>query len=346
MKGDSINRKIYIATWFYRENTTDCSYYPQVGGRGDSPLLHSVYMQILIPFFETFRHYNPQTELLFFTNIHRDELPKFLHSSLERCKVRCINLPYKLRPPKDWYHSWANQFYLYDILHHMGGKIMNKEDILLVCDADCICHKSLKELFVQVSRDGSALYDVGYEKKQIVNGASTEDLERFYEAMYGVKPRYGMRYYGGEFVCFRGDIVQKINYELPSLYTFNFGTDLKDVPRLYEEAHILSVLVERIQARHETGGKYVKRMWTGRIYSNVAEGDSEYSVWHLPAEKKTGLYLLYRFINHHGGIINEEHFWHKASLWCGLRGCRFQKQMIDVFIKVFRMRLLRKFLNN
>ena len=41
--------KNYIATWFYRESHEEASYYPQAGGRGDSALLHSVYMQIQVP---------------------------------------------------------------------------------------------------------------------------------------------------------------------------------------------------------------------------------------------------------------------------------------------------------
>ena len=59
----------YIATWFYKESKDEASFYPQGGGKGDSPLLHSIYMQIQVPFFVTFRHFNPDAHLLFFTNL-------------------------------------------------------------------------------------------------------------------------------------------------------------------------------------------------------------------------------------------------------------------------------------
>ena len=36
----------YIATWFYKESKEDASFYPQAGKRGDSALVHSIYMQI------------------------------------------------------------------------------------------------------------------------------------------------------------------------------------------------------------------------------------------------------------------------------------------------------------
>ena len=48
----------YIATWFYKESKEDASFYPQAGKRGDSALVHSIYMQIQVPFFTTFRHYH------------------------------------------------------------------------------------------------------------------------------------------------------------------------------------------------------------------------------------------------------------------------------------------------
>ena len=40
----------YIATWFYKESKEDASFYPQAGKRGDSALVHSIYMQIQVPF--------------------------------------------------------------------------------------------------------------------------------------------------------------------------------------------------------------------------------------------------------------------------------------------------------
>ena len=44
----------YIATWGYKESKEDASFYPQAGKRGDSALVHSIYMQIQVPFFTTF----------------------------------------------------------------------------------------------------------------------------------------------------------------------------------------------------------------------------------------------------------------------------------------------------
>ena len=37
----------YIATWFYKESKEDASFYPQAGKRGDSALVHSIYMHMV-----------------------------------------------------------------------------------------------------------------------------------------------------------------------------------------------------------------------------------------------------------------------------------------------------------
>ena len=84
----------YIATWFYRESADEASFYPQMGQRGDSALVHSVYMQIQVPFFRTFRHYNPAARLLFFTNLRRDALPRFLLDLFDELGVETVTLPY------------------------------------------------------------------------------------------------------------------------------------------------------------------------------------------------------------------------------------------------------------
>lgn len=92
--------KNYIATWFYRESHEEASYYPQAGGRGDSALLHSVYMQIQVPFFTTFRHYNPEAELLFFTNLEAGQLPAISYGTVPKDKNGSRHSPLPEPSPK------------------------------------------------------------------------------------------------------------------------------------------------------------------------------------------------------------------------------------------------------
>lgn len=322
----------YIATWFYKESAEEASFYPQMGQKGDSSLVHSVYMQIQVPFFKTFRHYNPEAHLLFFTNLSESGLPRFLTRLFETLQVKVITLPYTCRPPKEWYAAWQNQFYLYDILKHMES-IMEPEDTLLVTDADCLCRSSLSPLFEEVRSGGCALYEFITDRKYKINGITLPEMDSFYEACYGMKPRQPMAYYGGEFICLRGDVVNRINQAYADLWKFNILQKDTGKPKLNEEAHILSILAERLGLRNNLANRYVKRMWTSPQFNNVVPGDEKLSVWHLPYEKKRGLYRLYKIFSECPDIIGQDEnaFWEKAGRLTGVPQITLTKRLRDIW---------------
>lgn len=287
-------------------------------------------MQIQVPFFTTFRFYNPQAKLLFFTNLRKEQLPAYLLSLFEKTCAEVVTLPYRCKPPKGWYKAWMNQFYLYDMLQEMG-KRMQPDDILIVSDADCLCRKPLDGLFKQVREKGSALYKMDYKRNYILNGTSIEQMEAVYEGCYGEKKT--LNYYGGEFIALNGKAVAMVNKEYPVLWKYNIAQP-EGCPRLHEEAHTFSVLAARLGLCNDTANKYVKRMWTAWRFNNVVQGDEGLAVWHMPAEKKTGLHRLFRLLEREGGIKDEQRFWKKASAWCGIPHTGLAKYAVDFCLKV------------
>ena len=318
----------YIITWFYRESADEASFYPQMGQRGDSALVHSVYMQIQVPFFRTFRHYNPAARLLFFTNLRREGLPRFLLDLFDELGVEAVTLPYERRPPKGWYGAWQNQFYLYDILGWMGGR-MKADDALLVCDADCLCRTPLDGLFDEIRKQGSALYEFITDRSATINGITLPEMEAFYTDCYGTPPRSPLAYYGGEFIGLRGDSVCRINEAYAGLWAFNLARAGSREPKLNEEAHVLSVLAERLDLRNAVANRYVKRMWTSPQFNNVRPEDERLAVWHLPYEKKRGLYRLFRLLEKQKGLGDEERFWHRAKELTGVPAVSLRKRLRD-----------------
>lgn len=318
----------YIATWFYKESAEEASFYPQLGQKGNSALVHSIYMQIQVPFFRTFRHYNPAARLLFFTNLHKEALPAFLTDMFDRLQTEVITLPYTFRPPKDWYASWQNQFYLYDIFQYMQTR-MQPDDTLLVADADCLCHSPLDGLFKETRNTGASLYEFITDRKYNINGITLPEMEIFYEACYHEKPQHPITYYGGEFICLRGDSVERIMQAYPDLWAFNLMQKKAQKPRLNEEAHVLSILAERLKLRNARANRYVKRMWTTPQFNNVIPGDEKLAVWHLPYEKKRGLYHLYRYLNTVNDLGDESIFWEKAGQLTGIPHVSLYKRIND-----------------
>lgn len=320
-----MNQK-YIATWFYKEDKTDTSFYPQVGRNGASELVHSIYMQIQVPFFATFRHYNPTVKLLFFTNA--EALPSYLENLFAQLNVEVIRLSYHSIPPKGWHNAWRNQFYLYDIWKYMETR-MSPEDQLLICDADCLCNSSLDSLFDEVAVHGSALYELSNTPSHTINGISLMQMSKLYEDCYQQAPSQPIYYYGGEFIALRGDIVKKVNDAYQPLWKYNLHLFQEQREKLNEEALFFSVLAERLQIRNNIANKYVKRMWTLPKYNNVEEKDEQLTVWHLPYEKKRGLYHLFKLLQKNPFIEDEQAFHKKASFYTGVPTMSLRKRLKD-----------------
>ncbi len=327
----------YIATWFYRESADEASFYPQMGEKGSSELVHSIYMQIQVPFFVTFHRYNPDARLLFFTNMKAEELPPFLQRMFAQLGVEVVTTSYTCRPPRGWYAAWQNQFYLFDILRTMEPR-MHEGDCLLVSDADCLCRASISGLFDEARRNGSALYEFITDRDYVINGITLPQINSFYEACYGEKPQQPITYYGGEFICLNTDAVRSVNAAYPELWSFNLAHARTGQPKLNEEAHVISVLAERLHLRNRTANSYVKRMWTNPRYNNVRKGDENYAVWHLPYEKKRGLYRLYHALRHDFAIHSEDMFWKQAGRNCGIPDIGTKKKLADFCTKL-RMKL-------
>lgn len=321
----------YIATWFYRESHEEASFYPQ-GGRGDSSLIHSIYMQIQVPFFVTFRHYNPKAKMLFFTNLEEEKLPYYLKELFRDTDAEVVTRPYACRPPKNWYKAWMSQFYVYDVMTEMKRR-MRPDDTLLICDADCLCRHPLDGLFQSVREKGSALYDMGRPEDYPINGTTLRDMETVYTGCYGTSPSAPVHYYGGEFIALRGDAVAAVCRERPVLWEYNFHLP-PDAPRLHEEAHMFSLLAERLHLRNDIANRYVKRMWTNKPYRNIRPGDEQLAVWHLPAEKKFGLHYLYHLLERDKAIHDEAGFWKKAGMYCGLPHTGLRKKAKDGMTRI------------
>ena len=317
----------YIATWFYKENAEEASFYPQAGGRGDSSLLHSVYMQIQVPFFTTFAHYNPHARLLFFTNMVKEQLPDYLQQLFMQLHVDVITLPYRHQPPKGWYKAWCNQFYLYDIFDYMQAK-MNVTDTLLVCDADCLCRQSLDTLWEQTEKQGSALYELNQDPQATINGITLQQMTALYQDCYGEAPQTPIYYYGGEFIALRGDVVCRLNHEYDRLWQYNLKCFAENKPKLNEEALFLSVMAEHLNIRNSIANGYVKRMWTLPDFHNTTREDLKLAVWHLPYEKRRGIYRLFKLLTRQNAPIDKR-VWQSAQKWCGIPSISLEKRIHD-----------------
>lgn len=142
----------------------------------------------------------------------------------------------------------------------------------------------------------------------------------------------------GEFISLRGDVVARINEAYPALWNYNLERFAANQPKLNEEAHFLSVVATRLNIHNNIANQYVKRLWTYPKYNTVEKGDEQLAVWHLPYEKKRGLYLLYKHFVNHPTFDDEEAFRKKASAYTGVPTVTFGKRIRD-FITILSLKI-------
>ena len=160
-----------------------------------------------------------------------------------------------------------------------------------------------------------------------------------YNDCYGEKEKAELvHYYGGEFISLRGDVVARINEAYPALWNYNLERFAANQPKLNEEAHFLSVVATRLNIHNNIANQYVKRLWTYPKYNTVEKGDEQLAVWHLPYEKKRGLYLLYKHFVNHPTFDDEEAFRKKASAYTGVPTVTFGKRIRD-FITILSLKI-------
>lgn len=138
-------------------------------------------MQIQVPFFTTFRHYNPDAKLLFFTNV--EQLPHYLDELFAGLDVEIVRLPYRCIPKKDGTKHGETSFTC-TIWQYMGGRMQAADNL-----TDMRCRLSVHHLpdaFVLKKPPlADALYEFTTDAGTMVNGITLKEMNELYEACYG-----------------------------------------------------------------------------------------------------------------------------------------------------------------
>ena len=288
--------KNYLLTWFYAESKNDDSYYPSVEGSGSSEKVHEYYWKCVYDFYETAKITQDlnTVNLMFFTNV--EKLPEnigginfekyFIENNIEVIRLELTN-----KTPKDWYGSWRNQFYLFDVLNYCKAA----EGNYLILDSDCFIRYSLNPVFENIERNSVVTYNYGYSLEHDINGISIKQMRNLYEEFFS-ESASELSYYGGEFIAVNSKIIPEILDIYKKLWDCNFEKYLKKDIKLNEEAHFLSLIYYKLGMRKSDGNQYIKRIWTSVKYDNAIPEDKELAIWHLPAEKKYAFGSVFKWL--------------------------------------------------
>jgi hypothetical protein len=287
-----------IATWFVGDASAEATYFPQVGARSDNARAQAVYWRCIVGFFASSLAVNPAVRHAFYTN---GAIPVIdgvdIGARLRAWGVVIHQVPVGHRLSACAVGSWGNQFYVFDVIAaHLAQP---DPGALVLLDSDCLWLRPADALFDAVGRHGALSYwfNAGeYPPLASINGQTREGLARFLKRLGGPDlPR--VEYSGGEILAASATMLARIDVRLRQVWDEVLAQGA-DAPR--EEAHLLSVIYAFEGIELGTANGLIRRMWTTFRHNDLQSADRELTVWHLPAEKRTGFADLFRQLANQG----------------------------------------------
>lgn len=280
-----------ICTWFVADDSSNATYSPQLGMLSDVPEVQHTYWRCITVFFASSLAVNPDARHMFFSNVKPPRIDGTdLNDLFESWGIEVVRLPITWRLSPDKVSAWANQFYIFEILHHFALNPVVER--VLVLDNDCIWLKSVAEMEAEIDSHGALTYlldDHPYRPDTPINGLTQEGMERFI-ARHGA-PGTSVPYCGGEFFAARIERAARMAQRMQVLWP-EIAEQAPDAPT--EDGHMFSVLYALEGIAIGTANRFIRRLWTTFHFSNLSARDDGLTIWHLPAEKKTGFAALYK----------------------------------------------------
>lgn len=280
-----------IATWFIADTPETATAFPQVGANSATPEFQKVYWKSIVGFYATSKAHNPTASHLFFSNCALPVIDGLnVADYLAALQVETITLDITYRLPRTVAKDWGNQFYILDIIKFAAEHIQTKS--IVVLDSDCVWNRSADQMRSAIERFGCLTYVLGldaYGPEERINGVTRQEMK---EALLSWKlipqqsaQNFRLEYCGGEIFAATQKECKRLASVLDDLWAHGKG--------FREEAHFLSIVYAALGYAMGTADPFIKRMWTTFKHNNIHITDAELTVWHLPAEKKSGFLELF-----------------------------------------------------
>jgi hypothetical protein len=298
----------FVTTWFYAEESGEESNYPQVGGKSSTQSFQDVYLKSVAVFFASSHRNNPTTRHVLFTNRKEPlrlgsgySISEFLGS----LDVEIVILPMTFATPEGYFHSWRNQFYVFDILQHASSMVAD-DDTFLLLDSDCVFIQNQAEMVSRIRNQGALTYNVGFEDAEHISGMTIREMREVFRDLDPGLNFDDVPYLGGEIIAVTGRTLREINGEFRQLWPRLLTRHAAGERKLNEEAQCLSYIYTRLGVSLGSANPFIDRIWTCLPPKPVTadEADFQLTIWHVPAEKRYGLSRLFERV-----ISRQSDYW-------------------------------------
>ena len=284
-----------LATWFHGDTAELRGEYAQMRGDSTSPGHWRVYLDCIDLFLASARRWNPDLRLAVVLNPAAAESLGDRRTALWAASgAEVLVVENTHRAPTGFHGQWQNQFFVLDCLRALAERAAAEETVVLA-DSDCLVTRSLADLDDAVRRQGRAFYAVPFPEDVEINGLSRRQLAAVAAELHGRTVPGALPYLGGEFLAFRADLLPADLDRFDTAFTWALDRAGSGLSHPNEEAQLISaVLAPDLPAASLTTSA-VRRMWTQPwTLRNAGPADRDVAIWHLPAEKRTGLAQVHR----------------------------------------------------
>ena len=278
------------------------------------------------------KHYNPDCDVVFVTNIDTENIPAEYKNILEDKNIKILTIPYDRFLFPDEY-NWGLAFYKLCVLSHL---IEMEYQYLCYMDCDVWVQHSFEPIWEECT-ENIMLYDINH-------GLQVHDYRTLDLAISGFNDKiHHVTHFGGEFFAAdrtraeafcRGcmDIYKRMIRE--SFYTNN------------GDEFIISLAANNMRQSIKNAGAYIYRFWTDPQFYLVSTC-YEYNpvcVLHLPSEKNRGIIRLYEQYIVKGKIPDTKKVWKICKLYSF--GINVRRKKVGRLIGSKAKKIINKLLNS
>lgn len=285
---------LMLVTWFHGDEPDRAGTYAQTLGDAASLAHYETYLRCVDVCVASFRRWNPASRAVVVLNPRADETlsaeRRAFWASIGVESTVAVNTH---RPDQDLYSRWQNQTYLFDVIA-AALEGVDEDGAVAVIDSDVVIRRNLDGMAADVREAGFLPMEVPFAPDQEVHGVSREDLRRLHMAWSGRALDFAPAYQGGELVAGTAGELRRLLDAVESVYRWALGEQVAGRLHPNEEAQMIS-LARPVRSEDVRGNAWIERIWTQPwTHRAVPANAADLALWHLPAEKKTGLRALHR----------------------------------------------------
>ena len=283
--------------------------YPNLSQHSSPDKRREIYWQCATTFCISSMKFNEQANHIIVTNDFDQIIVDGLNikDNLIKLGVKIIEHPFDVYDPKKYSKKFRNAFYKFEVVDLMSK--LDSPSILV--DADCIWTKKDNELLDIIRSENFLLLQDTYQSslnpEKKFHNLSIKDIAELYKTIpiNNFDSDYAIRY-GGELIGGSPKHFKIISAKLLLVFEyckqqFDLGNEIKfnNGFSIFSGMEFISSYIYNSLPNfkiYDTYGKFSKRLYTGVYPNNVKENDIEITIWHLPAEKDSGLQKLFKEI--------------------------------------------------